>query len=215
MISSKCPKVIQLELTSQEFRIETKNLWTVLPKRSPQRFGGLWTQDPLSDRGFLHKEGLISRETNFLWQLRLHERLQLLLSATEPLTEAGDLMWINWGKLWLYSIVDDFAMCFWFNSIKFYTIGGTIVIGWVWVESFQPWSFPLITVHTLPSKKRMLAFLSLIFVLYVVGWLSWAVHIAFEFGWATSWIGAVLFSLFVEAKENVWEQGFEFKVVGN
>lgn len=54
-------------------------------------------QSFLFSRALLLRGGQISRETNSPWQLRLHERLQLLLSATEPLTGAGYLMWTNRG----------------------------------------------------------------------------------------------------------------------
>lgn len=40
-------------------------------------------------RGLLQKEGLISRGTNFLLQLKLHEKLLLLLCRIEFLTVIG------------------------------------------------------------------------------------------------------------------------------
>lgn len=48
-------------------------------------------------RGLLQKEGLISRETNFLLQLKLHEKLLLLLCTIESLIVIGWLTGIKQG----------------------------------------------------------------------------------------------------------------------
>jgi len=62
-------------------------------------------------RRLLQKEGLISRGTNFLLQLKLHEKLLLLLCRIEFLTVIGWLTGIKQGIYFLELYYDVFLLC--------------------------------------------------------------------------------------------------------